>query len=658
MPSSQATGAPQSLRLIIAVAVAGLLAILVAPGSSSGSAAEGSRTVIPGARTAAALARASGSPRQSVDLSIVMRLRNVGRLDAFNVRVSDPASPAYRHYLTPAGFHVRYSPSEDSVRAVTDWVRRNGLTVENVSGNRTLIDVSGPPRAAERAFATNVVSGRNAGMSLTAAMTPLSVPSRLAPSILGVVGLDGAVAKPMAKGVPPPPVFRNARPCSLWWAQKYAKHRHKVKDKDGKGTHFVGLPDAYGQRQPWAVCGYTPRQVQGAYGVAHRVRHGLAGQGQTIAIIDAFASPTIRRDLRIYSARHGLPRLNFRQRSFRGKCPKCPPDLRQGWWGEQTLDFDAVHTMAPKAKIYYGGAANPGPGLLRVLNFVIDRRKAQIITNSYGAVGEQTGQIAASEQAYRQAIAEGIGVYFSSGDDGNERDTMGYVSADYSASSPRVTAVGGTTLGIGPLNNFRFELGWQTYNSTLDKAAWSPRPPGDFYYGSGGQVSRLFSQPPYQRGVVPRGIAGIYGGRGRAVPDISMLGDPTTGLLVGETERFPDGRTAYIEARFGGTSLSSPLLAGYLALADQLAGYHHGFINPAIYRASRGNAIRDIGQTKIPIATVKRDFLNGYNGANGYLVSLRTVGRGAPLASRRGYDLSTGLGSPRGSALLYALRGH
>lgn len=644
------------LRLAVAFAVTAVLTLL-AIGSANGQDADGPRTYVPGAKTSIDLARVSQKPTQGVDLSVVMRLRNTSRLDSFNEAVADPTSPSYGDYLTPVQFHARYSPTEESVSAVKRWIESQGLEVVNVSGNRTLIDVSGPASSAERAFRTNVVSGRTAGMSLTAATTPLSVPSELAPSILSVVGLDGVTAKPLAAKVPPPPVFRNARPCSRFWAQKYAKHAHKVKNKKGKGKHVVGLPDAYGQRQPWAVCGYTPRQIQGAYGVMHNVRNGLAGQGQTVAIIDAFASPTIRRDLRIYSARHGLPKLNFQQRTFKGPCPKCSRGLRQGWYGEQTLDFDAVHTMAPKAKIYYGGAANPGPGLLRVLNYVIDRHKAQIVTNSYGALGEQTAQIVANEQAYRQAIAEGIGVYFSSGDDGNERDTIGYVSADYSASSPRVTAVGGTTLGIGPLNNFRFELGWQTDNATLEKGRWSPKPPGDFYYGSGGQVSRLFAQPPYQRGVVPRGIASIYGGKGRALPDISMLGDPTTGLIVGETEQFPSGKKAYIEARFGGTSLSSPLFAGYMALADQLSGYHHGFVNPAIYQAYNGTAIRDIKQVKTPIAAVKRDFKNGFNGKQGYLISLRTVGRGPPLASRNGYDLSTGLGSPRGDALLYALRG-
>lgn len=645
-----------SSHLLLAAGVAAALTLLALFSSSPGFAAGQGRSVLPGAMTSSALSRTAGAAGHGVDLSVVMRLRNQAQLDDFNAAVSDPASPTFGDYISPAQFHERYSPSRDSVRAVTDWLGDQGLTVRHVSGNRTLIDVGGPARAAERAFRTNIVSGRTNGQSLTAATSPLSVPLELAPSIVSVIGLDGVTATPQAAKVPPPPVFRSARPCSRFWAQKFSKRRHRVKTKKGP-TKVVGLPLAYGQRQPFAPCGYTPRQVEGAYGVLHKVRHGLAGKGQTVAIIDAFASPTIRRDLRIYSTRHGLSRLSFRQRTFKGPCPKCSRALRQGWYGEQTLDFDAVHSMAPKARIYYGAAANPGPGLLRTLNYIVDRHKAQIITNSYGALGEQTAQIAANEQAFRQAVAEGIGVYFSSGDDGNERDTIGYVSADYPGTSPRVTAVGGTTLGIGPLNNFRFELGWQTYASDLTKGRWAPKPPGDFHYGGGGQVSRLFSQPPYQRGIVPRSISTIYGGKGRAVPDISMLGDPTTGLAVGETEAYPNGKRAYVEARFGGTSLSSPLFAGYMALADELAGYHHGFANPALYRAYHGRSIRDIKQTKRPIAAIRPDYNNSVNAKKGRAWSLRTVGRGPPLASRNGYDLGTGLGAPRGDALLYALVG-
>ena len=66
-----------------------------------------------------------------------------------------------------------------------------------------------------------------------------------------------------------------------------------------------------------------------------------------------------------------------------------------------------------------------------------------------------------------------------------------------------------------------------------------------------------------------------------------MVGDPNTGMLVGQTQTFPEG-VHYDEYRIGGTSLSSPLFAGVMALADDLLGHHHGFINPTLYKTLTG----------------------------------------------------------------------
>ena len=83
----------------------------------------------------------------------------------------------------------------------------------------------------------------------------------------------------------------------------------------------------------------------------------------------------------------------------------------------------------------------------------------------------------------------------------------------------------------------------------------------------------------------------ITGIRNRVEPDISMDADPTTGMLVGETQTFPDG-TYYDQYRIGGTSLSSPLFAGVMALADQAAGGPLGFVNPLLYKLARDDSER------------------------------------------------------------------
>ena len=118
----------------------------------------------------------------------------------------------------------------------------------------------------------------------------------------------------------------------------------------------------------------------------------------------------------------------------------------QGWYGEETLDVESVHGMAPAANIVYVGAPNNFQDLDAALNNVVDRHLAQIVTNSYGFPTEvlPPGFIKPYQQTILQGAVEGIGIYFSSGDNSDESLTVGYRTADWPASSPFVTAVGGT----------------------------------------------------------------------------------------------------------------------------------------------------------------------------------------------------------------------
>jgi len=158
--------------------------------------------------------------------------------------------------------------------------------------------------------------------------------------------------------------------------------------------------------------------------------------------------------------------------------------------------------------------------------------------------------------------------------------------------------------------------------------------------------------------VVPYRLADRFGGLNRVVPDLSMDGDPTTGMLVGETQTSPNGAVKYGEYRIGGTSLSSPLLAGYMADANELAATRLGFINPALYALSGGPAIRDIRSPRSQIAALRNDFNNGANASDGMTISLRSFNFDSSLRTTPGYDNVTGLGSPAaGAALMYALAG-
>jgi len=170
-------------------------------------------------------------------------------------------------------------------------------------------------------------------------------------------------------------------------------------------------------------------------------------------------------------------------------------------------------------------------------------------------------------------------------------------------------------------------------------------------YGSGGGVSRIFAEPSYQVGVVPNSVFQAQGRTGRAVPDISAVGDPNTGYLIGETQTFPNGTVAYSEYRIGGTSLSSPLVAGIMALADQAAGHTHGFANPLFYSLAGSSAFTDVVSPASTVAVVRANYVNSIDASAGVVYRLRTMNQNLSLTSTPGYDDVTGLGTPTSSFL-------
>ena len=309
--------------------------------------------------------------------------------------------------------------------------------------------------------------------------------------------------------------------------------------------------------------------------------------------------------------------------------------------------------MAPGADIVYVGAPNNYRDLDAIMNRVVDRHLADIVTNSYGYAGEALppGYIKPQEDTYIQAAAEGISLFFSSGDDGDETggDPTATPTPDWPASSPWVTAVGGTSMGVTAANTRLFELGWETGTSTWDAASCHVGP------AVLPVRRRRRHQPALRPAVVPgRRRAGRHrdlrrpAAPGRVVPDVSALGDPNTGMLVGQTQRFSDG-TYYDEYRIGGTSLSSPLYAGMFALAVQHHG-SYGLANPALY-AARGVSYDVTKNDRPPYpGAIRVNFNNGEDASGGYSYITRTFDWDEPLTIhvRPGYDDVTGVGSPGG----------
>jgi len=642
----------RTVRISVALATTAALGVALAGLSSPAQAA--TSHALPGSVPAWATAahRVGGaSASDPVGFRVYLDWQGGSAAADYARAASTPGTAAYAKFLTPAQFNARYAPSADSVNAVKSWLRSQGFSIGHVPSNSKYVEAIGTVGTAAKAFSTSFATYQVAGQQLRSNTSPLVVPDSLT-GVSAVVGLDdsGMLAHSNAQ---PPAVFKNGDPCSAYWGEKTVQNTPTP-----DGTVLPGSPSAF------APCGYAGAQLQGAYGMAGAIARGNDGHGVTVGIIDAYASPTMLADANQYSAAHGLPSLtgHYSEHVAPGTKirPGNPRHDPEGWSGEQTLDVEAVHTMAPGADILYIGAPNNYNDMDAALNWVVSRHAADLVSNSYGFSGEALppGYIKATNDILIQAAATGVTMFFSSGDSGDETfgDPTASPTPDWPASSPWVTAVGGTSMGIGANNNRIFELGWQTSRSFLENGAWGAP---SYLYGAGGGTSRLFAQPSYQQGVVPNSIATTYGGPAmRVVPDVAALGDPTTGMRVGQTQRFPDGSVAYSEYRIGGTSLASPLYAGMFALAVQTAGHDYGLANPVLYQAA-ANDITKAQLAEYPGA-VRSDFVNGVDATGGYRYTARYFDTDDDLTIhvRNGYDDVTGVGSPAGQAWLDAVAAH
>jgi subtilase family serine protease len=630
----------------------------------------------------------SVAPSSVIDFQMQLTPRDVSGAEAVARAVSTPGNASYGRFLTPAQWEARFSPRSGQVSEVTAFLHKSGFAVHGVSADRMEISASGTAAQVEHVFATALAYHRVDGARLRLASRALSVPGSLSGIVVGVTGINEALAHPDYTGggpsgsrtaagtnapnfppgnsPPPPPATNIATPCGTYYNQIF-------------DTTLPAYGNGYPHPPPWVTCGYKPPQFRSAY----HLTGSSSGAGVTVAIVDAYASPTLFSDAQKYASLND-PSNPLASSQF---SELLPPNFdhgdicgASGWYIEQSIDVEAVHATAPGAHILYAAAPDcaTSPSLIDVDRRIIDGHLAQVITNSYGEPGDVTqgaGTRGADDNILLMAAGTGVSVMFSSGDGGDDFTTLGIVAPDYPASSPWATGIGGTTLQVGENRQRLGEFGWSTARSFLCNEAyvaaggctdaqlgtWTPI---DLALdgGSGGGTSTVYRQPPYQAGVVPTSLSEVDGSQPmRVVPDISMDADPATGLLVGETYTFPDG-AHYSQERWGGTSLASPLFAGVVARADETAGHALGFLNPLLYSLyGKRGALYDI----LPAGKQdesRADYVNGLNASQGTLYSTRIIDyegeerfcassgscttRTVALHTAAGYDNMTGLGSP------------
>lgn len=477
-----------------------------------------------------------------------------------------------------------------------------------------------------------------------------------------------------------------------------APSQHLVK---GSAPAACAYPD--GTLDPFLHC-YGPAQIAAAYGVDKLHARGLLGQGQTIVLVDAYGSPTAAQDLQTFHDTFypTLPNPNFDEVYPNGTLDYnntsngnglSGPSGAAGWSGEATLDIEWAYAIAPLAHIKLIAvppAETLGPqGLPNLFKAIQDEINSDpagtVFSQSFG-LAEQTFNGAAQSQTskfdavYQAGIAKGDTFLAASGDNGSSdvskqaKETRFYPTqvAGWPATSPYVTAVGGTQLQYGwtwapkdPSKPFLDVAGTQPNPAYF---AWTAGGNSEAVWNeswlpaaSGGGASVIYSRPAYQANV-----ASIVGSA-RGIPDLSWNAAVNGGVLV-DISAFPSyncnpGQTSCWQI-IGGTSAATPQVAGVIALANQARAQQGkaplGNINSILYSPEFASAsssfsgagtFRDIVPQRYGAAVLNDNRLWQYN-ADGLTVSPGPI---AGLPTTTGYDLTTGFGSPRADSFVAAL---
>lgn len=516
-----------------------------------------------------------------LDLRVVLEPNNSGALAQFINDVSTPGNPLYRHFLSPAEFAQRFGATPSAIAFVRSELRSTGLTVSDVSPNNLVLRVTGSATQVAATFHTKLQRYRDiSGEIATVATSRIGLASPIARYVAGISGLNGFehphATSAIANSATARPSLAGPTACTS--ASNAAAARHI----------------------------YLPSQIAHAYGLDTAYANGFNGAGHSVAVVE-FAD-YYRSDMTTYLNCFGLSNTIVDVVMNGGAGASTAAD----GGAEVELDLQQIASLAPGATIYNYMHPNDSNGFVDEFNQIANDYLADSVSVSWGLC-EADISSAAQQPLLQQLAAQGQSVFVAAGDSGSSscayNATAGDPSVSYSAivddpsNSPWVTGIGGLSVtSISPL-----------VQTVWNGGCGAP-------CGGGGGFSNVYGRPDWQVG------PGVTLNNQRQVPDISVMGDPRTGMLA----YFAGGWHG-----FGGTSIGAPILGAMAAVGAQACGMSNlGFLNPRLYQmAINGTGISDVTTGS-----------NDIYGIGSY-------------SATSGYDVASGLGSPNPATFLPALCG-
>ena len=565
----------------------------------------------------------------------------------------DPASPDYHRWLTPVEVGERFGASQHDIDAVSAWLSSQGLHVDSVANSRTRIAFSGAAGAVAQAFATPLHNYAVGDATRLANVDDPQIPTALADVVMSVAGLHTIKYRPahhmtapqQATAVPPvtQPALTNC-PAS------------------GSCTYYV-----------------FPADFAKIYDLP---ASSIDGSGQTIAIVSktrvydtddnnfmslagvSFSTPIVI--VPPAGTDPGPPATTCTTSGSTNTCSK--PSAAVSNQSEATLDVQRAGSVAPGATLKLIASADTGSGAAMTDGIVIDIEyaidtmpvPAQILSISFSSCESDNGASATIgfDQLYKQAAMEGISVFVASGDGGvagcealdSTPSTTQTVSTNTLCASGYVTCVGGTEFAdqANPSTywaasngtNFLSALGYipeGAWNDPLDSSGKTQ------FAATGGGVSAYIPTPSWQTGT------GVPGSQGRYTPDVSFGASTREGYFTcfaAEAASCVVSGGSFSFFGSGGTSASTPSMAGIAALLNQKTGAAQGNLNPTLYAlaANPANGVfhdvtvssSGVSGCAVSIPSLCNNSTPGPTGLSGGLQGF-LVGTG--------YDEATGLGS-------------